>query len=232
LVEQAGGGTLFLDEVGDLSLEAQAKLLRFLENGEFYRLGGTKKLHVRTRVVSATNKDISAMIERGLFREDLYYRLAVIKIRVPSLNERPEDIVPIARYFLVEMSGKYRKEFTGIAPEGENLLQQYPWKGNVRELRNIIERSALLENGPQLQLTDLNLTGILPPPRAPRALSGTDFPPLPDEGLDLDALERHFIKEALNKARGNTRVAANLLHMSYFRFRYKCKSQKDQEDKV
>ncbi|MEW6657622.1 MAG: sigma-54 dependent transcriptional regulator [Thermodesulfobacteriota bacterium] len=230
LVEQAGGGTLFLDEVGDLSLEAQAKLLRFLEKGEFYRLGGTKKLQVRTRVVSATNKDIQAMIDQGLFRADLYYRLAVIKIRVPSLNERPEDIVPIAKYFLVELSGKFRKEFTGIAPAAENLLQHYPWKGNVRELRNIIERGMLLENGPQLQLTDLGLRGTPPPAPLPRAATVAGFPPLPDEGLDLAALEKHFIKEALKKARGNSRLAANLLRMSYYSFRYKRKTLHELKD--
>jgi DNA-binding NtrC family response regulator len=224
LVEQAGGGTLFLDEVGDLSLEAQAKLLRFLENGEFYRLGGTRRLQVRTRVVSATNKDIQAMIEQGLFREDLYYRLAVIKIRVPSLSERPEDIVPIAKYFLVELSGKYQKEFTGIAPAAENLLKHYPWKGNVRELRNMIERSLLLENGPQLQLTHLGVMEAPSPPPLPQAAVMAGFPPLPDEGLDLAALEKHFIQEALKKARGNCRLAANLLGMSYYSFRYKRKN--------
>ncbi|MBE9569362.1 MAG: sigma-54-dependent Fis family transcriptional regulator, partial [Proteobacteria bacterium] len=100
LVEDAANGTLFLDEVGDLSLEAQAKLLRFLEEGEFYRIGGTKKLQVQTRVVSATNKDLDSMIEKGLFRNDLYFRLGVIKVQIPSLNERPDDILPLAKHFL------------------------------------------------------------------------------------------------------------------------------------
>ncbi|MEW6386635.1 MAG: sigma-54 dependent transcriptional regulator [Thermodesulfobacteriota bacterium] len=223
LVEQAGGGTLFLDEVGDLSLEAQAKLLRFLEHGEFYRLGVTKKLQVRTRVVSATNKDLTGMIEQGLFREDLYYRLAVIKIWVPSLNERPEDIIPIAKYFLVELGGKYQKNFTGIAPAAERLLKDYPWKGNIRELRNIIERGVLMENGPQLQLTDQNLKRM-EPQALPLSAATAVFPRLPDEGLDLAALEKHFIKEALKKAQGNSRLAADLLGMSYYAFRYKRKN--------
>ncbi|OGP70532.1 MAG: Fis family transcriptional regulator [Deltaproteobacteria bacterium RBG_13_58_19] len=229
LVEQAGGGTLFLDEVGDLSLEAQAKLLRFLENGEFYRLGGTKKLQVRTRVVSATNKDINSMIEQSLFREDLYYRLAVIKIWVPSLNNRPEDIVPIAKYFLVELSGKYQKNFTGIAPEAESLLKDYAWKGNIRELRNIIERGVLMESGPQLRLTDLDLTGT-PPESSPGLATTVGFPRLPDEGLDLAALEKHFIKEALKKSQGNSRLAADLLRMSYYAFRYKRKNLEELKD--
>ncbi len=112
LVEQAADGTLFLDEVGDLSLEAQAKLLRFLEEGEYYRVGGTKKLQIQTRVVSATNKDLVAMIEKDLFRRDLYYRLAVIKVEVPALNNRRDDIVPIARHFLSEFASKHGKSFT------------------------------------------------------------------------------------------------------------------------
>jgi DNA-binding NtrC family response regulator len=227
LVEQAAGGTLFLDEVGDLSIEAQAKLLRFLEHGEFYRLGCTKKCQVRTRIVSATNKDVQAMIEQGLFREDLYYRLAVIKIWVPSLNERREDIVPIARHFLVELNNKYQKSFRGIAPEAEALLRNYTWKGNIRELRNIIERCVLIEDGPILQLSGMRLTKKNGKEVKPPAPSAGTFQTLPDEGLDLAALEKHLIMEALKKARGNSRQAANLLKMSYYSFRYKRKSIKD-----
>ncbi|HZW36263.1 MAG TPA: sigma-54 dependent transcriptional regulator, partial [Candidatus Deferrimicrobiaceae bacterium] len=141
LVEQAANGTLFLDEVGDLSMESQAKLLRFLEEGEFYRVGGTRKHNVRTRVVSATNKDLGVLIEKGLFREDLYYRLAVVKVMVPSLNERPDDIVPMARHFLLEFNRKFGKSFTGIAPDAEAALKGYRWRGNVRELKNIMERA-------------------------------------------------------------------------------------------
>ena len=115
LVEQAAGGTLFLDEVGDLSLEAQAKLLRFLEEGEFYRVGGIRKQKLPVRIVSATNKDLQELIADGQFREDLYYRLAVVKIVVPSLNDRREDILPIATHFLVEYSRKFGKRFTGIS---------------------------------------------------------------------------------------------------------------------
>lgn len=227
LVEQAAGGTLFLDEVGDLSLEAQAKLLRFLEHGEFYRLGSTKKCQLRTRIVSATNKDVQAMIEQGLFREDLYYRLAVIKIWVPSLNERREDIVPIAKHFLVELSRKHQKNFTGIAPEAENLLQNYTWKGNIRELRNIVERYVLIEDGPILQLNGMGLLKKNGKESQPPATSSSPFQTLPDEGLDLEALEKHLILEALKKAGGNSRRAANLLNMSYYSFRYKRKGIKD-----
>ncbi|MFZ5450991.1 MAG: sigma-54-dependent transcriptional regulator [Thermodesulfobacteriota bacterium] len=224
LVEQAAGGTLFLDEVGDLSLEAQAKLLRFLEHGEFYRLGSTKKCQVKTRIVSATNKDIQAMIDQGLFREDLYYRLAVIKIWVPSLNERRDDILPIARHFLVELSQKYHKDFLGIAPEAEALMKNYQWKGNIRELRNIIERHVLIEEGPLLHLTGLKLSPKNGKENGTPASPASPFQPLPDEGVDLAALEKHLIIEALKKAGGNSRQAADLLNMSYYAFRYKRKS--------
>jgi DNA-binding NtrC family response regulator len=117
LIEEAAKGTLFLDEIGDLSPEAQAKLLRFLELGEFYRVGGTRKLHIDTRVVSATNKDIEKMILAGKFRKDLYFRLGVIKVQVPALNERPDDIVPLAKYFLKEFSDKFGRKIKGISPE-------------------------------------------------------------------------------------------------------------------
>jgi len=224
LVEQAAGGTLFLDEVGDLSLEAQAKLLRFLEHGEFYRLGGTKKCQVRTRIVSATNKDIHTMIEQGSFREDLYYRLAVIKILVPSLNARRDDILPIARHFLVELNRKYRKNFLGIAPEAEALMKNYTWKGNIRELRNIIERQVLIEEGPLLHLNGLDSSERGGKEGGTPASKTGPFQPLPDEGVDFTALEKHLIMEALKKAGGNSRQAADLLNMSYYTFRYKRKN--------
>ena len=159
MVEQAAGGTLFLDEVGDLSPDSQAKLLRFLEEGEFYRVGGTKKRTVRTRVVSATNRDLQKEVDAGNFRRDLYYRLAVVKVRVPSLNERPGDIVPIALHFLHEFGRKFGKQFTGISPEAQEALMRFHWKGNVRELRNLVERGALISRGPQLTLGDMGLPG-------------------------------------------------------------------------
>jgi DNA-binding NtrC family response regulator len=158
LIEEARDGTLFLDEVGDLCPEAQAKLLRFLEDGRFYRVGGTKPLSVRTRVISATNKDIEAMVGEGRFRADLYYRLAVIKIEVPSLSRRDEDIIPLTRCFLAEFNEKFGKSFTGVTPEGEEALKNYHWQGNIRELRNVIERGVLIGKGKMLTIEDLGLT--------------------------------------------------------------------------
>ena len=227
LVEQAADGTLFLDEVGDLSLEAQAKLLRFLEEGEYYRVGGTKKLRIQTRVVSATNKDLVAMIEKDLFRRDLYYRLAVIKVEVPSLNNRRDDIVPIARHFLSEFGSKHGKSFTGFSLETEGYLKNYQWQGNIRELRNLVERGILVGPGPELTPQDLGLEGGFEgvSPQSAEGDSGT--PTLPDEGLDLQALEEHYLREALTKAGGNETKAAKLLRMSYYSFRYRRKKLKD-----
>jgi DNA-binding NtrC family response regulator len=227
LVEQAADGTLFLDEVGDLSLEAQAKLLRFLEEGEYYRVGGTKKLQIQTRVVSATNKDLVAMIEKDLFRRDLYYRLAVIKVEVPSLNNRRDDIVPIARHFLSEFSNKHGKSFTGFSLETEGYLKNHQWQGNIRELRNLVERGILVGQGPKLTPQDLGLEGGSEGVSPQTAEGDGGIPILPEEGLDLQALEEHYIREALEKAGGNETKAAKLLRMSYYSFRYRRKKLKD-----
>jgi DNA-binding NtrC family response regulator len=218
MVEQAAGGTLFLDEVGDLSPESQSKLLRFIEEGEFYRVGGTKKLTVHTRVVSATNRDLQKESDAGNFRKDLYYRLAVVKVRVPSLRERPSDIVPIALHFLHEFGRKFGKEFTGISPEAQEALRHFRWKGNVRELRNVIERGALVGKGPQLSPGDLGLPGQ----------DGVDvasgYPPIPPKGIDLPemvaTMERHYYDEALARTGGNEARAASLLGINHHTFRY------------
>jgi len=227
LVEQAADGTLFLDEVGDLSLEAQAKLLRFLEEGEYYRVGGTKKLQIQTRVVSATNKDLVAMIEKDLFRRDLYYRLAVIKVEVPALNNRRDDIVPIARHFLSEFSSKHGRSFTGFSLETEGYLKNHQWQGNIRELRNLVERGILVAQGPELTPQDLGLEGGSEGVSPQAAEGDGGIPILPDEGLDLQALEEHYLREALKKAGGNETKAAKLLRMSYYSFRYRRKKLKD-----
>ncbi len=224
LVEQAEGGTLFLDEVGDLSLEAQAKLLRFLEEGDYYRVGGTKKLKARTRVVSATNKNPLSLIEKGQFREDLYYRLAVVKVEVPALDKRREDIVPIAMHFLVEFGRKFNKRFTGISAEAREAMMGFHWKGNVRELRNAVERAALIGKGPEVEVHDL---GMEERGGAPRAVWEQGYPPLPPEGLDLriaqEAMEKFYLEEALKATGGNESKAAALLKLNHHTFRYRCR---------
>ena len=225
MVEQAEGGTLFLDEIGDLSPEAQAKLLRFLEEGEYYRVGGTRKLTVRARVVSATNKNLQELIGKSLFREDLYYRLAVARVELPSLTERRDDIIPIALHFLLEFSRKFGRSFNGISREAREALMRYRWKGNVRELRNFVERGVLVGKGPELTREDLGLgeqnISAEPPSTAGEIL----HPLLPPEGVDLgmahESVDRHFFREALRVAGGNETQAAQLLRINYSTFRYR-----------
>jgi DNA-binding NtrC family response regulator len=227
LVEEAAAGTLFLDEVGDLSLEAQAKLLRFLELGEFYRVGGTRKLHIDTRVISATNKDIDQMIGDGQFRKDLYFRLGVIKVKAPSLNERPDDIIPLTKYFLQEFSQKFGKKFTGISLDAETILITHHWTGHVRELKNLIERAVLIGKGPKLSPMDLGIESQYPGEQKRLTIDETGFPMLPSEGINLDShlqsFEKHYIEEALKMAKGNESRAAKLLNINHHTFRYRKK---------
>ena len=227
LIEESANGTLFLDEVGDLSLEAQAKLLRFLELGEFYRVGGTKKMHIETRVISATNKDIFKMIKDGLFRKDLYFRLGVIKVQVPSLNERSGDILPLAKYFLQEFSNKFGKKFTEISSEAKNALLAHDWTGNVRELKNLMEGAVLTGKGPELTVKELGLEAQNRQSKLAATQNEGGLTPLPAEGFDLPerlrSFERRYIEQALGIAKGNESQAAKLLNMNHHTFRYRRK---------
>ncbi|MGD2271667.1 MAG: sigma-54 dependent transcriptional regulator [Desulfobacterales bacterium] len=227
LVEKAIDGTLFLDEVGDLSNEAQAKLLRFLEDGEYYRVGGTKKRMAQTRVVAATNKNLPQLIAEERFRQDLYHRLAVVKIEVPSLNQRRDDILPIAKHYLLEFAQKFDKTYTAISPEAEDALRQFDWTGNVRELKNLIEKGVLLGEGPVLSLQDLGLDRTSAPPERSEFGDGTKFPSLSTAGMDfpqfLTTVEKHYFDQALKLAKGNESKAAKLLGVSRDTFRYRRK---------
>ncbi|MBW1695759.1 MAG: sigma-54-dependent Fis family transcriptional regulator [Deltaproteobacteria bacterium] len=227
LIEEAANGTLFLDEIGDLSFEAQAKLLRFLEEGEFYRVGGTKKIHVKTRVVSATNKNLDRMMEEGQFRKDLFFRLSVIKVQVPTLNERPDDILALAKHFLYEFSQKFGKEFTGISSQAQRALEIHNWTGNVRELKNIMERGVLVGKGPILQFEDLGLTESPVNDTFQPVKDEFVFPPLSETGIDLskaqESLEKYYIQAALRMAKGNESKAAKLLNINHHTFRYRRK---------
>ena len=220
LVEEAAGGTLFLDEIGELPQSAQAKLLRFLQEGEFYALGSTVKRTVRTRVVAATNRNLEDMVRQGTFRQDLFYRLAVVRIRVPSLSRRTEDILPLARLFLHQYGEKFGKKFTDLTQSACAALLGHAWTGNVRELRNIMERATLMACGPELDATDLGLAGECTPTRAT-----ADAPLLTRDGIDLPGvlqeLERRYYEEALRLMDGNESQAARLLNVSRDTFRYR-----------
>ena len=230
-IEEADGGTLFLDEVADLSLAGQAKLLRFLESGEFYKVGGTRKYTVKTRVVSATNKDLEQLIQEEKFRKDLYFRLCVVKAEIPSLNQRPDDIIPLAKHFLHEFNRKFGKSLEGFSPNAMSRLKAHSFTGNVRELKNIVERAVLVAQGDQVGRSELGLCVDLVPPgpmEMPRENSG--FPrELPGEGVHLDEilsdLERRYMALALEQSKGNESRAAKLLNMNHHTFRYRWKKK-------
>jgi two-component system response regulator AtoC len=223
-IEQAAGGTLFLDEAGEMSPAVQAKLLRVLEEREFQRLGGTKVLKTDARIVAATNRDLARAIEKGEFREDLFYRLSVFGIHLPPLRERPEDILPLTEMFLAELGPAVGRSVPGVSREAKDLLLSYPWPGNVRELRNALERAAILSDGGLITAADLPIGIIRQDPPAAHAAprAGTDAtaatvatsPFLPPEGVDLESLERDYVKEALRKARFNKSRAAKLLGLT------------------
>jgi len=227
LIEQAADGTLFLDEVGDMSLEAQSKLLRFLENGEFYRVGGTRNLRVQTRVVSATNQDLEEMIAKNRFRKDLYFRLGVIKVKIPSLNERPDDIVPLAKHYLWVFNRKFNKDFTGLTPEAENVLKAHHWVGNIRELKNLVERGILTGKGPELTPRKLGLEGAATGGISKTAARPDLFPSIPESGVNLSEIERamevFYIETAYKMAEGNESKAAKLLNINHHTYRYRRK---------
>src|SRR6188474_3315062 len=155
--EQADGGTLFLDEVGDMSQSTQAKILRVLQEHEFERLGGTRTLRVDVRLITATNRNLAAMVAAGQFREDLYYRLNVVTIEMPPLRERKEDVQALAGFFIKRFSGELKKKMDGLDSEALKLLMRYNWPGNIRELENSIERAMLLTEGDQITADDLRL---------------------------------------------------------------------------
>ncbi len=199
--ELADGGTVFLDEVGDLHETSQAKLLRVLQEGEFQRVGGEEMLHVTVRVISATNHDLAALVEQKRFREDLFYRLSVVPIRVPPLRERPEDIRPLAEYFLEEFCSRNNFKPRHIQPEVFEALCDYHWPGNVRELRNVIERMAILSEGESITAGSIPLEIRLP--RSTAVHSSL-------EETRAEA-ERDLIRHALEEAGGNVSAAARAL---------------------
>jgi two-component system nitrogen regulation response regulator NtrX len=201
--EMADSGTLFLDEIGDLHANSQAKLLRVLQEGEFHRVGGEQTIRVSVRVVSATNRDLSAMVAQGKFREDLYYRVSVVPIRVPALRERPQDVRPMAEYFLddfCQRNGFRRKSFD---PSVWESFEAYRWPGNARELRNVVERMAILSEGDVLTSATLPLELKLQKESAPRS----------SVQQARESAEREHVLRALEEAGWNVSSAARALGM-------------------
>ncbi len=225
LVEQAADGTLFLDEVGDLSPEAQAKLLRFLDEGKYYRVGGTRSQTVKTRIISATNRDLQQLVDDGKFRLDLYHRFAVVKLEIPSLNQRRDDILPLARHFLVAFSQKFNKSFSAISSGAEKLLKERNWDGNVRELKNLMERAVLLADGPVLTVADLGLEMADLSKISQTSTSAMQLPDVTPAGIDfpaiMAAIEKRYLDSALALSRDNESQAARLLNLSRDQLRYR-----------
>ena len=215
-IEQAAGGVLFLDEVSEMSLAAQAKFLRVLQEREFQRLGGTRILKANVRVIAATNRDLQAAIERGTFREDLYYRLHVFEISLPRLRDRPEDVLPLSEAFLEEIARGFGRPPGGISREARRLLMEYHWPGNVRQLRNTLERAAILCEGGLITGEHLSLPGAKPVATQPVPVSVPVSVPASHDngGADLKSMERTAIEKALVDAKYNKSKAAKLLGLT------------------
>ena len=248
LFEQADGGTLFLDEIGELSGLLQAKLLRVLEEQVIRRVGGVRDQEVDVRVIAASNRDLERAVREGQFRQDLYYRLAIISLFLPPLRDRREDVLPLVHFFIERYNRRFRKSVRGITPETRDLLSSYDWPGNVRELKNAIERAMILEDddllrpvylpfsvgSPLSSLTAFEVssggnvaagpgsTGHL---HEVQVVNGKNLPKLsiPEGGTSLEEIERTFVEMAMHQANRNQTQAAKLLDISRDALRYKLK---------
>jgi len=212
LFETADGGTLFLDEIGEMTLALQSKLLRFLEEKAFKRVGGLSDVRVDVRVIAATNRDLDEEVKAGKFREDLFYRLQVMPIMLPPLRARHGDVPLLAAYFIDRFNTEFRKKVRGLSPAATQLLEQYGWPGNVRELRNAIERAMLLTDGDRLEASDLTTLT--------RTVSPVQFK-LPPEGVNIEEVERVLLVQALERSKGNQTQAAQLLGINRDQVRYR-----------
>ncbi len=208
--EAADGGSILLDEISELLPATQVKLLTFLEEKAFYPVGGSEKKHVDVRIIAATNKSLEEGIRENTFREDLYYRLNVARITIPPLRERLADILPLALFFMNKFNEKFRKQFRGISEEAQKVLLDHPWTGNVREMRNVIERVILMEDGQEIEPGHLV---FMKKTSGDIATAGRTIK-LPSSGLNLDELSKDLIVQALERSGGHRGRAAKLLGMS------------------
>ena len=225
IFELADRGTLFLDEIGEIPLMLQAKLLRVLEEQTFRRLGGLKDIQLDLRVMAATNKNLREAVKEGCFRQDLFFRLNVIHITIPPLRERPEDILPLVKFFIEHYNRKFKRQIDGIAPEAARMLLGHDWPGNVRELRNAIERAMILEESAEITPPSLPLSighGTATAAVVPMAMMHTAAA-FPETGMSLEENERSLLSRALEKTGGNQTQAARLLSITRDTLRYKMK---------
>ena len=214
LIESADGGTVFLDEIGEMVPLLQAKLLRFLEEKSFKRVGGSQDIKVDVRVVAATNRSLQEEVKKGHFREDLFYRLNVMAVPLPPLRERKEDIAPLVNHYIDTFNTEFRKKIRGVTPAAMAALEAHAWRGNVRELRNVVERAMLLADGnelneshfPMLAASDAELSTAMG---------------LPAEGINLEELERSLVVQALERSAWNQTKAATLLGLNRDQIRYR-----------
>jgi transcriptional regulator with PAS, ATPase and Fis domain len=218
LVEVADGGTLFLDEIGEVSVGLQVKLLRFLEEQRFKRVGGTEDLEVDVRIVTATNKDLGRCVAEGSFRQDLYYRLSTLPVLVLPLRERLDDVPLLIDHFVAQFNGRYGMQVTAISDDAREALLAYHWPGNVRELKNLIERAMLLTTDDRLDPMDFVTIGE--PLQAPPTFV------LPPGGIDLEELEADLLHQALERTDGNQTRAAELLGLTRHQIHYRMRKHR------
>jgi DNA-binding NtrC family response regulator len=214
LLETADGGTVFLDEIGEMVPALQAKLLRFLEEKTFKRVGGSTDIRVDVRVVAATNRNLQEEVRAGKFREDLFYRLNVLPIVLPPLRDRADDIPLLVGFYLDAFNAEFKKKVRGVAPDALTRLQAYSWPGNIRELRNAVERAMLLTERDTLTADDFTFGGVVAAPLSDRV-------ELPASGIDLEQLERSLVVQALERTGWNQTRASALLGLNRDQIRYR-----------
>jgi DNA-binding NtrC family response regulator len=214
LFETADGGTVFLDEIGEMVPGLQAKLLRFLEEKTFKRVGGAVDIKVDVRVIAATNRNLQEEVKQGKFREDLFYRLNVLPILLPPLRERADDIPRLVTFYVDVYNTEFKKKIRGVTAEAMEQITRHPWPGNIRELRNAIERAMLLSDGPMLDTSDFTAGGAVP-------VRLGDAVELPAGGIDLEQLERSLVVQALERTGWNQTKAATLLGLNRDQIRYR-----------
>jgi two-component system response regulator AtoC len=210
-VEAAEKGSLFLDEVGELPPSAQVKVLRVLDDKEYFKVGGVEKKRADVRIIAATNRDLESEVRKGNFRDDLYFRLNVIRLHIPPLRDRKEDILPLFQFFLERFNGQFKKGFVQISEEAKEFILNYPWLGNIRELRNTVERIVLLEKGDVIFGKHLSFLSVK---EGPQPEVGPFKAVIPSRGIMLENVEKEYILEALKIKKGNKIQAAKMLGIS------------------